>query len=272
MTPAEMRGAAYGLRQSLDTAGALLGPLAAIGLMGLLDDDIRTVFWIAAIPAFAAVVVLIAGVKEPERHVDAASPHALPHRRQLGQLGQSFWIVTAIGALVTMARFSDAFLVLRANDAGLALAWTPLALVVMNAAYVATAYPAGRLSDRVNRLWPLVLGLAMLIVADIVMAVGQSAAAVLAGVAIWGLHMGLTQGVFAAVVADAAPSDLRGTAFGVFNFISGLAAFLSSLVAGGLWHWQGPSATFWAGAAFAAVALAGLLAWASVGERPRQTV
>jgi MFS family permease len=176
-------------------------------------------------------------------------------------LGNPFWIVTSIGAVVTMARFSEAFLVLRASEAGLSFTWTPLALVVMNAAYVATAYPAGRLSDRVGRLWLLVLGLAILIVADIIMAVGQSTAAVLAGVAIWGLHMGLTQGVFAAVVADTAPPDRRGTAFGVFNFISGLAALLSSLVAGALWHWQGPSATFWASAAFAGVALAGLLAW-----------
>jgi MFS family permease len=261
MTPAEMRGAAYGLRQSLDTAGALLGPLAAIALMSLLDDDIRTVFWIAAIPAFAAVGVLIVGVSEPERHVHAVAPRSLPRRRELGRLGNPFWIVTSIGAVVTMARFSEAFLVLRASEAGLSFTWTPLALVVMNAAYVATAYPAGRLSDRVGRLWLLVLGLAILIVADIIMAVGQSTAAVLAGVAIWGLHMGLTQGVFAAVVADTAPPDRRGTAFGVFNFISGLAALLSSLVAGALWHWQGPSATFWASAAFAGVALAGLLAW-----------
>jgi MFS family permease len=247
-----MRGAAYGLRQSLDTAGALLGPLAAIVLMRLLDDDIRTVFWIAAIPAFAAVGVLIVGVNEAERHVHAVAPRSLPRRRELGRLGNPFWIVTSIGAVVTMARFSEAFLILRANDVGLS---------VMNAAYVATAYPAGRLSDRVGRLWLLVLGLATLIVADIILAVGQSTAAVLAGVAIWGLHMGLTQGVFAAVVADAAPPDRRGTAFGVFNFISGLAALLSSLVAGALWQWQGPSATFWAGAAFAGVAVAGMLWW-----------
>jgi MFS family permease len=261
LTPAEVRGAAYGLRQSLDTAGALLGPLGAILLMRLLAENVRAVFWIAAIPAFVAVAVLIFGVKEPERHVESTTLHALPRRRELGRFGKGFWIVTAVGAVVTMARFSEAFLVLRANDAGLSLTWTPIALVVMNATYVASAYPAGRLSDRVDRVWLLAVGLATLIVADLVLAVGERVTIVLAGVAVWGLHMGLTQGIFAALVADAAPADLRGTAFGVFNFVSGLAALLASLVAGALWHWSGPAATFFAGALFSAAALIGLLIW-----------
>jgi MFS family permease len=184
-------------------------------------------------------------------------------------LGNGFWFVAAIGAIVTMARFSEAFLVLRANDAGLSFTWTPLALVVMNATYVASAYPAGRISDRVNRAWLLGAGLATLIIADVVLALGENIGVMLTGVALWGLHMGLTQGIFAALVADTAPADLRGTAFGVFNFVSGLVALLASLAAGALWHWIGPEATFYAGATFAAIALAGLLARIWVGtDRP----
>ena len=261
LTPAAVRGAAYGLRQSLDTAGALLGPLAAIALMKLLAEDVRAVFWIAAVPAFAAVAVLVAGVKEPERHVDPNKPQALPRWHDLGRLGGAFWAVTTIGAVITLARFSEAFLVLRAHDAGLSLAWTPLALAVMNATYVASAYPAGRLSDRIDRVWLLVVGLAVLIVADIALAWGEQVATILAGVAIWGLHMGLTQGLFSALVADAAPAELRGSAFGIFNFVSGLVALVASLLAGGLWHWYGPSATFYAGALVSAAAMVGLLWW-----------
>jgi MFS family permease len=260
-TPPAVRGAAYGLRQALDTAGALLGPLAAIFLMGLLGDNVRAVFWIAAIPAFAAVVVLVVGVKEPQRHVDPNAPQALPRWRDLAQLGGAFWAVATIGAVITLARFSEAFLVLRANQAGLSFAWTPLALAVMNATYVASAYPAGRLSDRIDRVWLLVIGLAVLIVADIMLAWGEQVATILAGVAIWGLHMGLTQGLLAALVADTAPAELRGSAFGMFNFVSGLVALVASLLAGGLWHWYGPAPTFYVGAFFSAAALAGLLWW-----------
>jgi len=261
LTPAPVRGAAYGLRQSLDTAGALLGPLAAIALMGLLAENVRLVFWIAAVPAFAAVAVLVAGVKEPQRHVDPNTPRALPRWRDLRQLGGAFWAVTTIGAVITLARFSEAFLVLRAHDAGLSLTWTPLALAVMNVTYVASAYPAGRLSDHIDRVWLLVIGLAVLIVADIALAWGEQVATILAGVAIWGLHMGLTQGLFSALVADAAPAELRGSAFGMFNFVSGLVALVASLLAGGLWHWYGPSATFYAGALVSAAAMVGLLWW-----------
>jgi len=261
VTSPAVRGAAYGLRQSLDTAGALLGPLAAIALMRLLAEDVRTVFWIAAVPAFAAVAVLVGGVKEPEKHVDPNTPQTLPRWRDLRQLGGAFWAVTTIGAVITLARFSEAFLVLRAHDAGLSFAWTPLALVVMNATYVASAYPAGRLSDRLGRVWLLVIGLAALIVADIVLARGEEVAMILTGVAIWGLHMGLTQGLLAALVADTAPAALRGSAFGMFNFVSGLVALLASLLAGALWQSYGPQATFYAGAVFSAAALAGLLWW-----------
>lgn len=260
-SPPEVRGAAYGLRQSLDTVGALLGPLIAIGLMTILANDVRTVFWIAALPAFAAVALLVVGVEEPARHIEDESPRQLPHWRDVQSLSGAFWGVAAIGTVVALARFSEAFLVLRAHDAGLTFAWTPLALVVMNLAYFASAYPSGRLSDRVGRIRLLVAGLVVLIASDVVLAIGQQVAVILLGIALWGLHMGLTQGLLAAMVADTAPEALRGSAFGVFHLVSGVAALLASLLAGALWKWGGPSGTFIAGAAFSATALAGLLWW-----------
>jgi MFS family permease len=272
MTPAAVRGAAYGLRQSLDTAGALLGPLAAIVLMRLLNDNVVGVFWIAAVPAFVAVAVLVFGVKEPRRVAESlrgsgasigeTRPRGVaPRWHDLHALGGAFWAVATIGAVITLARFSEAFLVLRANKAGLSFAWTPLALAVMNATYVASAFPAGRLSDRIDRLWLLVSGLAVLILADIALAWGEGVTTILVGIAIWGLHMGLTHGVLAALVADTAPAELRGSAFGIFNFVSGLVALVASLLAGGLWQWYGPAATYYAGAISSSAALAGLLWW-----------
>jgi MFS family permease len=259
--PPDVRGGAYGLRQSLDTAGALLGPLLAIALMYAFSDEIRTVFWIAVIPAFLAVALLVIGVREPHKHKQPSGRNPSLNWRSLNQFGKGFWIITVIGAVVTMARFSEAFLVLRASDAGLRIAWTPLALVVMNATYVLSAYPAGRVSDRIDRVWLLVAGLVVLIVADVALALGQNVATVLIGVAIWGLHMGLTQGVFAALVADNAPAELRGSAFGIFNFLSGLVALVSSVLAGLLWQVYSPAATFLAGTVFAAAALTALLGW-----------
>ncbi|MGI6419601.1 MAG: MFS transporter [Thermoguttaceae bacterium] len=262
-SPPEVRGAAYGLRQSLDTAGALIGPLAAIALMTILANDVRAVFWIAVLPGVASVALLALGVEEPTRHIGDNSPRRLPHWRDVRSLGGAFWVVTAIGSVFTLARFSEAFLVLRANQAGLTLAWTPLALVVMNLAYVASAYPAGRLSDRAGRIRLLAAGLAVLIVSDVVLATGQQIAVIMLGIALWGLHLGLTQGLLAAMVADSAPEALRGSAFGMFHFAVGLATLLASLLAGALWQSYGPALTFAAGAVFSAVALAGLLCWAA---------
>ncbi|HLA84639.1 MAG TPA: MFS transporter [Thermoguttaceae bacterium] len=260
-TPPEVRGAAFGLRQSMDTAGALVGPLVALGLMVVLADNIRTVFWIAVVPAFVAVAVLVIGVKEPKRHAEEKARQELPHWRDLHSLGGPFWTVALIGAVFTLARFSEAFLVLRVSNAGLALAWTPLALVVMNLTYTMSAYPVGWVSDRLGRNGLLASGLVVLIVSDVMLALGQQVSVVMLGIALWGLHMGLTQGVLAAMVADTAPAALRGSAFGVFNFVGGIAALVASLLAGVFWTWQGPELTFVAGAVFSALALAGLMWW-----------
>ena len=261
VAPAGIRGAAYGLRQALDTAGALLGPLVAIGLMTLLDEQVRTVFWIAAIPALLGVALLAFGIQEPERRASQEGQRLESHWRQVLRMRRAFWLIVAMGAFVTLARFSEAFLVLRAHESGLTFGWTPLALVVMNATYVVSAYPAGWLSDRVERTWLLAAGLVALVAADFVLAWGERVSIVMIGVALWGLHMGLTQGLFAAMVADTAPEELRGSAFGIFNFVSGVVAVLSSLLAGTLWKVYGPAMTFHAGAVSAVTALAALLWW-----------
>jgi MFS family permease len=257
ITPPHLRGAAYGLRQSLDTAGAFIGPLAAIALMALFADDIRMVLWFAAIPAILAVA-LLAGVKEPETraaHSAARPPIVLA---DLHELSWAYWGVVIVGAVLTLARFSEAFLVLRAQSVGLGLTLIPLVLVVMSVVYSASAYPAGVLSDRMDRRGLMALGFVMLILADVVLAFAGSVTAVMAGVALWGLHMGLTQGLLATLVADAAPAHLRGSAFGIFNFVSGIVLLIASVLAGYLWDAIGPMATFLAGAGFTAAGLAGL--------------
>ncbi len=257
LTPADKRGAAFGLRQSLDTVGATLGPAAAIGLMYLFNDDIRTVLWFAVIPAVLAVAVLVFGVKEPSRPQRAT--RAPLQASEIGALGAAYWLVVVAGAIFTLARFSEAFLVIRAMDGGLALAWAPAVIAVMSLVFAASAYPAGRLQDRIGARPLLLLGLCALIAADLVLAAGSSLLAIFIGIGLWGLHMGLTQGVLAALIAATAPERLRGTAFGLFGLITGLAALVASVLAGLLWDRIGAGATFLAGAAFAATALIAFL-------------
>ncbi|TMI10361.1 MAG: MFS transporter [Betaproteobacteria bacterium] len=264
VTPAQVRGAAYGLRQALDTVGAVLGPLAAIGLMILLASDIRAVLWVAVVPAILSVVVLVLFVREPPA---TRTGHANPlSRAALGELTLRYWFVVALGAVFTLARFSEAFLVLRAQDLGMALALVPIVLVVMNLAYSAIAYQAGLAADKGYRNHLLLWGLVALIAADLVIAAFASLAALFAGVVLWGAHMGLTQGLLSALVADAAPAPLRGTAFGVFHLVSGVALLGASLLAGWLWSEYGAAASFDAGAAFAAAALAGLVTYIYVSR------
>ena len=260
VTPAGLRGAAYGLRQALDTAGAVLGPLAAVGLMLLLASDIRAVLWLAAAPAVAAIVVLVVWVREPERAGASSSPGNPIPLSSLKSLGGHYWLIVGLGAVLTLARFSEAFLVLRAQDLGVALALVPAVLVIMNVAYAAVAYPAGVAADRGRRNALLVWGLSALIASDLLIAWTVSFPAFFAGIALWGVHMGLTQGLLSTLVANAAPADLRGTAFGVFHLVSGVALLAASVLAGWLWSAYGAAATFYAGAAFTALALAGLLA------------
>ena len=254
LTPPQVRGAAFGLRQSLDTVGAFVGPLLAMGLMLAWANDFRAVFWVAVIPGALAVALLLAGVREPAR--ESRAPVNPIRREQLRRLSGAYWWVVGIGAVFTLARFSEAFLVLRAQEGGLPIALTPLVLVAMNVVYALAAYPFGRLSDRVGHRRLLALGLAVLIAADAALAWGNHGASVWAGIALWGLHLGITQGLLATMVADTAPADLRGTAFGLFNLVAGIAMLVASALAGLLWDAYGASLTFVAGAAFGALALA----------------
>lgn len=257
IAPPEVRGAAFGLRQSLDTVGAFLGPLLAAGLMLLWANDFRAVFWVAVIPGLLAVALLLFGVREPERHTGEKRTNPI-RRENLRRLGGAYWWVVGIGAVFTLARFSEAFLVLRAQQVGIAVALVPLVMVAMNVVYAASAYPFGKLSDRMSHKSLLAWGLVVLIAADLILATDGHWTTVLVGVALWGVHMGMTQGLLATMVADTAPADLRGTAFGFFNLVSGLAMLIASIVAGLLWDRLGASFTFYAGAAFCGVALLGL--------------
>ena len=258
LVPPELRGAAYGLRQALDSVGAFAGPLLAVAGMALLANNIRGVLWIAVAPAVLCVALIVFGVREPD-DAQAAAP-----RRRLGladarRLPRRFWLVIALGAVFTLARFSEAFLILRAKEVGLAIGLVPLIMIVMNIVYSGAAYPAGAAADRISPRKLLIAGLAMLIIADGLLAAARSPSLAFAGAAFWGLHMALTQGLFSKLIADAAPGELRGTAFGVFNLVSGAALLLASGIAGALWTAIGSPATFCAGAGFAAIAAAGLL-------------
>ncbi|PKO40324.1 MAG: MFS transporter [Betaproteobacteria bacterium HGW-Betaproteobacteria-3] len=258
ITPPAQRGAAFGLRQSLDTVGAFTRPLLAVGLMLLWANDFRAVFAVAVIPAVIAVALLVLGVREPVATTQHVRVNPIT-RANLQRLGAAYGWVVGVGAMFTLARFSEAFLVLRAEQTGIAVALVPLVMVAMNAVYAASAYPFGRLSDRMSHTRLLAAGLLVLIAADAVLAWSSHWTGLLAGVALWGVHMGMTQGLLAAMVAAVAPADLRGTAFGFFNLVSGLAMLLASGVAGALWQWWGPAWTFGAGAVFCALAL-GVLA------------
>lgn len=259
LAPPEIRGAAFGLRQSLDTVGAFVGPLLALGLMLLWADDFRAVFWVAVIPAFLAVALLLFGVQEPERRPDGKRSNPI-ERANLARLPAAYWWVVGIGAVFTLARFSEAFLVLRANEGGLPIAWTPLVLVGMNVVYAAAAYPCGKLADRVRHETLLTWGLALLILADVLLAAGNHWIWVWGGITFWGLHMAMTQGLLATMIADIAPADLRGTAYGFFNLVAGIAMLIASAIAGLLWDQFGARFTFIAGGGFAVLALVGLLA------------
>ena len=259
IAPPEQRGAAFGLRQSLDTVGAFVGPLLAVALMLLWANDFRAVFAVAVVPALLAVLLLMVGVREPARPAGAARSNPIS-RANLKRLPRAYWCVVGVGAVFTLARFSEAFLVLRAEQLGMALALVPLVMVAMNVVYSLTAYPFGKLSDRVSHHGLLLAGLSVLVLADVVLAASTHWTGLLLGVALWGVHMGMTQGLLAAMVAAQAPADLRGTAFGFFNLVSGVALLAASVLAGLLWQYLGPAWTFGAGAAFSVLAMAAL-AW-----------
>lgn len=272
ITPPELRGAAFGLRQALDTVGAFIGPLLAVGFMIWLGNDITTVLWIAVVPAFIAVLLLMVAVREPE---PTEAGTARSRRLMIGdakRLPLRYWLIVALGAVFTLARFSEAFLILRAQNIGMAIGYVPAIMIVMNVVYAMVAYPAGAAADRFAARTLLVFGLGVLILADVILAVAASPLTAFVGAALWGLHMALTQGLLSKLIADTSPAELRGTAFGMFNLVSGGALLLASLIAGWLWKEFGPSATFIAGASFAALAAAGLILYRpKTGEKTAST-
>ena len=259
IAPTHLRGASFGLRQSLDTVGAFLGPLLGIGLMWWTADNFRAVFWVAVVPAFLAFALMIFAVREPARPERLRKIHNPISLAEIKRLGASYWWIVGIATVFTLARFSEAFLILRAQNVGLPIMLMPAVLVLMNVVYALAAYPAGVASDRMNRTTLLIVGLVLLIAADLALALLPSIGGVALGVVLWGLHMGLTQGMFATLVADASPPELRGTAYGFFNLLTGVAMLAASVIAGALWDATGPKGTFVAGACLAFLALAGLL-------------
>jgi MFS family permease len=260
IAPAHLRGASFGLRQSLDTVGAFVGPALAVGLMWLTSNNFQAVFWVAVIPAFLAVGLLFFAVHEPERPLGLRKVQSPFSLAELKRLGLAYWWVVGIAVVFSLARFSEAFLILRAQAVGLPVMLVPMVLVLMNVVYALAAYPAGVLSDHANRTTILGMGFGLLVAADLVFAFTKGLAGVATGVALWGLHMGFTQGLLATLVADTAPPELRGTAYGIFNLMCGLATLVASVLAGALWDSVGPQSTFLGGAALTAIALAGLAA------------
>ncbi len=259
IAPPHLRGAAFGLRQSLDTVGAFAGPLLAIALMWLTANNFRTVFWAAVVPGLLSFALILFAVREPKRPAKLRKTNFPLSRPELRRLGLNYWLVVIVTTVFTLAQFSTAFLILRARAAGLPLALIPMVLVVMNAVYALAALPAGALSDRVNRLTVLIIGFALLIAADLTLAFSGSLIGVSLGIVLWGLHLGFTQGLLSTLIADTAAAELRGTAYGVFNLSAGLALLASSMVAGALWQYLGPQATFLSGALFTVLALLGLI-------------
>ncbi len=266
IAPAHLRGAAFGLRQSLDTVGAFLGPLLAVGLMLLWANDFRAVFWVAVVPGMMAVALLLFGLQEPDSRQSSGRINPIS-RDNFTRLGTAYWWVVAIGSVFTLARFSEAFLVLRAQEGGIPIALIPLVMVAMNLVYASSAYPFGRLSDRMSHKTLLTFGLMVLIAADLVLATTDHWSVVLGGVALWGVHMGMTQGLLATMVADQAPADLRGTAYGCFNLASGLAMLIASVLAGFLWERFSPAFTFYAGGLFSLIAIIGIMFYPDPSSR-----
>ncbi len=259
VTPQEQRGAAYGLRQTMDTVGAFTGPTLAILLMLWTANNFQTVFWFAVIPAIIVVAIIAFAIHEPAAKESGRKPFPLKSA-QLKMLPSAFWWVSIFSAALTLARFSEAFLILRGDTVHLDPAFAPAILIVMNIVYAAAAWPAGILSDRIGKNGLLAAGIVVLVLADGVLALSGSVPLLFAGCALWGLHMGLTQGLLTAFVADQAPSDLRGTAFGMYNLLTGIALLLASGIAGWLWKDYGPAMTFEAGAVFSLISLAGFAA------------
>ncbi|TAH46859.1 MAG: MFS transporter [Elusimicrobia bacterium] len=259
VTPVEIRGSAFGLRQAMDTLGAVVGPLSAVALMTVLLGDIRAVLWFAVLPGLIAVALIVFAVREPE---STARPARLPITREgLASLGKPYWMLVAVAALLALARFSEAFLILRGAQLGLADAHVPLVLVAMSVVYALSAWPSGSFSDRYGRRALFVVGVLVLVLADGVLALATGPVGVFAGAALWGLHLGMTQGVLSAMIVDASGAQRRGTAFGVYGLATGIGLLMASVAAGAVWDGWGGQSTFAMGGVLAVITLAAAMLW-----------
>lgn len=248
VTPQGMRGASFGLRKSLDTVGGFLGPLIAIAAMLLLAGDIVTVFWLAALPAGMAVAVLIFAVREPAE--SRAEIKNIPAFRfaDAFRLNPAIWTVICLAGVIMLARFSEAFLLLKSVEAGFSLTWVPVSIVIMHGVYGLCAYPVGKLSDTIGNTGLLLCSLVFLVVAHLTIAFSATVWEFVIGIVFWGLHMGFSQGLLGAMVADASPAGLRASAFGAFNLVTGIVLLIGNVAAGWLWQDLGSHAPFIAGA------------------------
>ncbi len=259
-TSPEQRGAAYGLRQSLDTVGAVIGPGLSFVLLSLWHMDYKNIFAIAIVPGIIAVLLLLIGVREPEKRESKSDDKKL-HKDLLKRLSPAYWSLVVVSFLFNLGNSSDAFILLKGKEAGLALGMVPLMLVVMNVFYAACAYPAGKLSDKLGRVAMLRVGLLFYALVYLGFAFCNTQWQVWTLMALYGVQLGLTQGTLLALVSDVTDADTRGTAFGMISLVTGLALLPASLIAGFLWQNVGSWATFGAGTVCSVVALIVFSIW-----------
>jgi MFS family permease len=248
--PVRTRGAGYGLRIALFTIGCVCGPLLASLILFASGDDFRLVFWIAVIPALLSVAVLVFGVAEV-RQDNGDLTFAL---RDLRRMPALLWGTIAVATMLALARFSQAFLLLKAKQVGVDAAMVPLFMTLMGLVYGIAAFPCGALADRIDRRVQIRVGIGVLFGCYLVLATATDPWQAALGAALWGLQMGIIEGLMAAAISDAAPANLRGTAFGLYYFCTGLASLAASVAAGILWAQGGPALTFTIGAAVAVLA------------------
>ncbi len=253
VTDESIRGAAYGLRQSLDAAGAFVGPLLATLLLLLWTEDLRSIFWIALIPGAACLALILFGVED--NVTPTVNTKRIAWKDLKSVMTPAFVQLVILGTLFSLARFSNAFIVLRAAAIGIEHAWIPMAVVLMNITFSLSSYPFGKLADKLNPMKLLALGMVLLALANLLFAYAENYRILAAGIVLFGMHLGATQGIFSTIISEIAPSEVRATAFGIFNFFSGLALLASGLVAGSLWEYMGAQYCFGGGVVFALITL-----------------
>lgn len=252
LAPPQIKGACYGLRESLSRAGSFAGALLVMALLWLTEGNFSLVFWIGSIPTVLALMVLVIFVKDsPNQQAQHKKPTHKFKLKDLKKLPLPFWLILLLSGLFMLSNFSGAFLILRAEQTGLDLHLTSLVMIIQNLATAGTAYPVGYLSDKMGRRSMMGVGIVLIVCSDLLLAWGGSLYTILGGVLLWGAEIGITQSILAVFLADTCPQDLRGTGFGLFHFINGCCLLLANVFAGWIWHDVNPSAMFLASAVMA---------------------